>query len=134
MNIIDGLQKKRIQYFEKFLTTVGWFVILGFILQIILSLILWLFNLSEFYQRLLIIDDGRYILWVLLITVGVSVGNFLVLHLWGIYNLKKFGPLNRRTFPENVTPEDISIHFDIPLETIDDMQNRKVIVLEETIV
>lgn len=48
MNIIDGLQKKTIIRLEKLITTIGWLVMLGYITQILFSIVIWLFNLSNF--------------------------------------------------------------------------------------
>jgi hypothetical protein len=48
MNIIDGLQKKTIIRLEKLITTIGWLVMLGYITQILFSIVICLFYLSNF--------------------------------------------------------------------------------------
>lgn len=134
MNIIDGYQKKQIKLIERFITIVGWFFMVGFIIQITVSVVLWIFNLSNFYHKLLIFPNIKTTLNTLLITVMISILAFLIIFGWGRYNYRKYAHLRRRNFPEDVTTGEIVEYFKLPLETVVEMQNNKKIVLEKTIV
>ncbi|MFP4698480.1 MAG: poly-beta-1,6-N-acetyl-D-glucosamine biosynthesis protein PgaD [Eubacteriales bacterium] len=134
MNIVDGFQKKRKRFIEIIITIFAWFVMLGFFFQIFFSVIIWVFNLSEFYTRLFKIEDVGYTVRVFIITVGIAVINLLIMYWWGEYNYRKFGSLNRRKFPKETTPNEIAETLDLPIETVIHMQNNKIIVLDKTIV
>jgi len=134
MNIIDGLQKKSIKIIEKVVTVVGWLLMLGYVLQIVLSLLLWVFNLSNFYSELFVLNNLRSTINTFLITASISVGVFMLIFFWGKYNFKKYAHLRRRKFPEDITIEKVAEHFDLPISLIEEMQNDKVIELEKTIV
>lgn len=134
MNIIDGLQKKGIRIIEGIVTTMGWFLMLGYIIQIILSIILWVFNLSNFYYSFFIFNNINTTIRTIAITVVISVCVFMLIYLWGKYNYKRFAHLKRRKFPENVTNDKIAEYFGLPLSLVEKMQNDKIIVIEKTIV
>jgi poly-beta-1,6-N-acetyl-D-glucosamine biosynthesis protein PgaD len=134
MNIIDGLQKKGIRIIEGIVTTMGWLLMLGYIIQIILSIILWVFNLSNFYYSFFIFNNINATIRTIAITVVISVCVFMLIYLWGKYNYKRFAHLKRRKFPENVTNDKIAEYFGLPLSLVEKMQNNKIIVIEKTIV
>lgn len=134
MNIIDGLQKKTIRIIEVIVTTMGWLLMLGYIVQIILSIILWVFNLSNFYYFSFIFHNIETTIRTIVITLLISVCVFMLIYLWGKYNYKRYAHLTRRKFPENVTKDKIATYFDLPLSLVEKMQNDKVIVIEKTIV
>lgn len=134
MNIIDGLQKRSIKIIEKVVTVIGWLLMLGYIFQIVLSILLWSFNLSNFYNELFVLDNLRATINTFLITASISVGVFILIFFWGKYNFKKYAHLRRRKFPEDTTIEKVAEHFDLPISLIEEMQNDKVIELEKTIV
>jgi len=52
---------------------------------------------------------------------------------WKIYNLKRFGKLKRRVYPVDTTIDDLVNFFKISEDKIRDMQNSKVIILEENL-
>jgi poly-beta-1,6-N-acetyl-D-glucosamine biosynthesis protein PgaD len=133
-NIIDGRQKKKIKVVEAIITFMGWLVMVGFALQILLSVLLWYFNLSEFYRELFMPYSVPETVRVVFVTLSISVLCLSVMYIWGRYNLKKFGPLNRRTFPVDTTVEEVAQFFNLPLEMVQDLQNSKALVLEKTIV
>lgn len=134
MNIIDGMQKKAIRIVERIITIIGWIFMLGYIFQILLSIILWIFNLSNFYNELFILDNIKTTIHTFIITVTIAIGVLVLIYSWGKYNYKKYAHLKRRKFPDDVTNDKIAIYFDLPLSLIKKMQNDKIIVLEKTIV
>ena len=112
----------------------GWLVMLVYIIQIILSLLLWAFNLSNFYKKLIIVGSIKTTLYTLLITILISVFAFLILVGWGRYNYKRYAHLERRRFPDDVTLDDLVQYFNLPSEIIENMRNNKIIVLDRTII
>ena len=96
----------------------------------VLNILLWLFGIRHFYIE--VIEKGGYlellglvqhIGWTILIV-------FAVLRLWGYYNYKKFGQLNRRKFPQTTTNVQLSKYFKVPVETIKNLQNKKEILID----
>lgn len=107
---------------------------LGYLIQIALSIVLWIFNLSNFYRKLLIFPDIKTTLNTLFITIIISILAFLIIYSWGRYNFKRYAHLDRRKFPSDVTTEEISEYFNLSLETVAEFQDNNKIVLEKTIV
>jgi poly-beta-1,6-N-acetyl-D-glucosamine biosynthesis protein PgaD len=110
-------------------TMVMWGIWIYFFLPII-NLILWLLGIRHFYLE--IIQKSGYldflhlverVGWIILIVFGI-------LRLWGWYNYKKFGHLNRRKFPRSTTPEQLSKYFKIPVETIKTLQTQKEVLID----
>jgi poly-beta-1,6-N-acetyl-D-glucosamine biosynthesis protein PgaD len=134
MNIIDGLQKKFIKRIEQVITTLGWIVILLFVIQILLSVFLWAFNLSNFYNKLFLFANIDTTIRVFLLTITFSLLFFIIIYLWRKYNYKKFAHLHRRTLPSYVTSTEIEVYFNLPSSLVEKMQNDKIFVLEKTIV
>lgn len=133
MNIIDGFQKKWLKIIELFLTSMGWILMIGYIVEIILTILIWLFNLSNFY-KLLVFLNIRKTINTLIITFAISILAFLIMFIWGKYNYKRYAHLNRRKFPNDVTSNEIVEYFNLPHELVTSMQNDKEIELEKTIV
>lgn len=134
MNIIDGFQKKYIRVIEKFITVIGWLFMLGYIVQIILSLLIWIFNSSNFYKQLFILGSIYRTINTLIITIVISLLGFLIMYGWGRYNFKRYAHLKRRKFPDYITIEGIAEYFNLSLEVVESMQNDRIIILEKTIV
>jgi poly-beta-1,6-N-acetyl-D-glucosamine biosynthesis protein PgaD len=110
-------------------TVLMWGVWVYFFLPII-NIILWLFGIRHFYIEL--VEKGGYyeflnlierIGWLILIV-------FAILRLWGWYNYKKFGQLNRRKFPLATTTEKLSEYFKIPIKTIQELQGQKEVIID----
>jgi len=134
MNIIDGLQKKTIRRLEILITTIGWLVMLFYIIQTLLSIVVWSFNLSNFYNKLFTSSDVSTTIHTFIITIFIASGSFILMYFWGKYNYKKYAHLRRRKFPKVVTNDEIESYFNLPSSTIEKMQNDKIIILEKTIV
>jgi poly-beta-1,6-N-acetyl-D-glucosamine biosynthesis protein PgaD len=134
MNIIDGLQKKHFKFLERLITIIGWLLALGYMFQIILCLLLWFFNLSNFYRKLFVLGSIKATLITMVITVIISISSFMILYLWSFYNYKRFAHLRRRKFPREVTVEDITDYFHLEPNLVIKMQGEKIIELDKTIV
>lgn len=133
-NIIDGKQKKKFRIVENFFSLFGWTLMLGYLIQIIVSLIVWAFSLSNFYTELFMIRNMEKTIRIILITILISIIIFIVMYIWGKYNFNKFAHLRRRKFPKDTTPDELAKYFNLPIDEILKMQNDKKIELEKTIV
>ncbi len=134
MNIIDGLQKKVLKVVERIITIIGWLLMLGYLVQIILSFIIWAFNIKGFYNNLFTPAMLQSTLYISATTILIAVSVFIVAFLWGAYNYKKYAHLNRRQLPPAITTDEIQGYFDLSEELTLKMQRDKVIYLEKTIV
>lgn len=133
-NIIDGKQKKKFKIIEWIFSVFGWILMLGYLIQIIASLIVWGFSLSNFYDKLFMIGNLENTIKIILATILISLILFIVMYVWGKYNFKRFAHLRRRKFPEDIKPEELAKYFNLSVEEIKKMQNDKKIELEKTII
>lgn len=142
MNIIDGLQKKSIRILEILVTSIGWLIMLYYIIKTILSIILGILlfiifrslNLSNFYNKLFTLGDVITTIYTFIITIVIAGIGFILMYFWGRYNYKRYAHLRRRKFPKDVTKDEVKLYFNLPSLTIEKMQNDKIIILEKTIV
>ena len=133
-NIIDGKQKKKFKIIDWIFSVFGWILMLGYLIQIIASLIVWGFSLSNFYDKLFMIGNLENTIKIILATILISLILFIVMYVWGKYNFKRFAHLRRRKFPEDIKPEELAEYFNLSVEEIKKMQNDKKIELEKTII
>jgi poly-beta-1,6-N-acetyl-D-glucosamine biosynthesis protein PgaD len=63
----------------------------------------------------------------------IAVISFVIMIMWKIYNLKKFGKLKRRVYPKDTDMNDLVEFFKLDESRIKEIQNSKVIVLEENL-
>jgi biofilm PGA synthesis protein PgaD len=96
----------------------------------ILNILLWLFGIRHFYVE--VIEKGGYLeLLGLVKNIGWTILIvFAVLRLWGYYNYKKFGQLNRRKFPLATSTEVLSNYYNVPAQTIQELQGQKEISID----
>jgi poly-beta-1,6-N-acetyl-D-glucosamine biosynthesis protein PgaD len=134
MSIIDGRQKKKWRIAEMVVTIFGWFVLLGFTLQIILSILLWFFNLSYIYNELIILGSVEDSIFIFTVTIIISLCSFAFLYFWGHYNFRKYGHLDRRSFPKSVTSEELAVYFSMPVSEVERFTKEKLLTLEENII
>ncbi|MFL0196282.1 poly-beta-1,6-N-acetyl-D-glucosamine biosynthesis protein PgaD [Clostridium sp. WILCCON 0269] len=134
MNINDVVKVRAIKILEKLITTIGWIFMLGYVFQILASVMLWSFNLSNFYHKLFVLYNIKTTLRILITTIVIALCVFIVMYSWGRYNYKRYAHLKRRKFPQNVTNHEIALYFNLPISLVEKMKNDKVVVLEKTIV
>lgn len=134
MNIIDGLQKKTIKILEILITTIGWLVMLYYIIQTLLSIVVWSFNLSKFSNKLFISNNINTTIHTFIFTILIAIWSFILMYFWGIYNYKRYAHLRRRNFPKTVTNDEIELYFNLPSSIVKKMQNDKITILEKSIV
>jgi poly-beta-1,6-N-acetyl-D-glucosamine biosynthesis protein PgaD len=142
MNIIDGLQKKSIRILEILITTIGWLIMVYYIIKTLFSIAFWLLlskvflslNSSNFYNKLFTLSDVITTIHTFIITLVIASIGLILMYFWGRYNYKRYSHLRRRKFPKNVTKNEVERYFNLPSSTIEKMQNDKIIILEKTIV
>lgn len=106
------------KYIELLITIFGWAFLVVFLYNLLTNIEL-AFNL-KFYQLGIFNSNA-----IILFTIFVLIIIFSSLTSWSSYNRKKFGPLTRRTFPENTKIEEISAAFNIPENEIEKMKEQR---------
>lgn len=109
-NIIDNKQIPKRVFFEGLLTTAGWLFVLYSAIQIIATVIIWLFNIRNTYYTF---DKNIEVIYTLFGLIILSVVIYIGIAVWSNYNLKKYGKLNRRKFAKDVTDDEIVAYFNI---------------------
>lgn len=130
-NIIDRSEKNILKSSEILITSLGWIYLIGQITQLVLTVILW--GLGTFYLGETILSDPSTI-YIFVFTTFVAIIWITLSMWWGNYNFKKFAHLNRRTFPQDTTAEEVSFVTKLNVSEILKLQNQKEIILEKTIV
>ncbi|QRF23551.1 poly-beta-1,6-N-acetyl-D-glucosamine biosynthesis protein PgaD [Alicyclobacillus sp. TC] len=128
--IIDGKQKPGKRVVEYFVTLSGWVYIFVFLIQISLSVLLWAGGIH--YLRRFIISAG-YITQTVdltMFTFEFSLVVLLATLYWSLYNKFRYGKLNRRTMPSDVSAAELAKEFSVTEEFIIDLQNRRWVDLE----
>lgn len=142
MNIIDGLQKKSIRILEILITTIGWLIMVYYIIKTLFSIAFWLLlskvflslNSSNFYNKLFTLSDIITTIHTFVTTLVIASSCLILMYFWGRYNYKRYAHLRRRKFPKDVTKSEVEHYFNLPSSTIEKMQNNKIIILDKTIV
>ena len=133
-DIIDGRQKKIKRFFEIILSIIGWLYIVVYVVYIIYGMIAKFFGLTVIkigiYNDHMIIETMSYFK-ILLIVILIST---IVINFWRFYNAKRFGKLERRSFPQDSNNKELAKYFNIDESVIIRMQNEKIITLENNIV
>lgn len=110
----------------EYLTTVsGWILMLSLATQFLLSLLLWGLGIT-YVKRYLWVTAEPALTWhVLVVTCVVAIVAGIVMGLWGHYNRTRYGLLHRRHMPEPVSLQELSTHFGIPQETLNQLQSAR---------
>lgn len=127
-NIIDGKQKQQSVFFERLLTAAGWLFVLYSALQIIATMIIWLFNINNTYYTF---SNNAQIVYTFFILVILSIVICICILVWGSYNYKKYAKLNRRKFTKDVSDNEILDYFNITQEQLEHMKNDKIIYIDK---
>lgn len=133
-HLIYGRQKLWKKIIEWVLTILGWIVILSYVGYLIYGSLAIRFNwpLFEFLfftrEMVLVIQEYFFVLFIALLIA------IILLVFWKNYNYHKFGKLHRRTFQPSVSNEELCEMFELDIQTIEQMQNERYVVLETNIV
>jgi biofilm PGA synthesis protein PgaD len=109
------------------LTLLAWTVWL-YLFVPLLSLLAWWFGIEAFSLYLLEPAD-RSDLLTLLTYAGVVVLSALVIVAWSIYNLRRYGGLDRRKPIPPVSDEELRAHHDIDARTLAALRTQRRVVL-----
>jgi poly-beta-1,6-N-acetyl-D-glucosamine biosynthesis protein PgaD len=117
------IQKKNsilIKTFEIILTGLGWIFLILFLL-ILVSNVKWKLNGSM--DSLSLVNS----ITIILFTVATSIISFLGLYFWGIFNKKRYGLLNRRTFPKSTETLEIATYYSMSQSDVLKLQHENYI-------
>ncbi|MDF2607008.1 MAG: pgaD [Bacillales bacterium] len=131
--IIDGRQRRKKKNIEKTITAAGWSYVLFSLTQIIFSVLAWYFNMDFLLNNLIVVESIYDTVKIVLITIFVASIVLSILLFWSRYNRTRFGNLNRRKFPKDVTDSELMSYFKLDTQLFNDMKNNRVTVLEKNI-
>lgn len=133
-HFIDGRQKKWKKVIEWILTILGWFMLLSYAGYLIYGSLAikydWYLPEFKVYTRAMIIEVQKYF-YILFIATLIII---ILLIVWKNYNKKRFGNLHRRKFKEPVSNEELAKTFQLDMETIEKIQNERMVVLPTNII
>ncbi|MCI0184932.1 poly-beta-1,6-N-acetyl-D-glucosamine biosynthesis protein PgaD [Sulfoacidibacillus ferrooxidans] len=123
--IINKKQKRSKKILELFITIAGWGYIIVFTIQVIISILLWVVGIH--YLRYFILSNTYYSTTIDLVifTIACALIVLSIVTYWSYYNKFKYGKLQRRTIPRDVTIVELSEIFSVSEEFIHDIQNKK---------
>jgi poly-beta-1,6-N-acetyl-D-glucosamine biosynthesis protein PgaD len=111
-------------------TTVTGFVwaIWVYLLLPVINITIWIFGF-RFINVSVIEQVGYEELIALMVKMGWAVVVvFLLFHLWGYYNYRRFGRKSRRKTSATLTIEQLAAHYRMPADEIRRLQEQKEIV------
>jgi poly-beta-1,6-N-acetyl-D-glucosamine synthesis protein len=106
-----------------------------FIIECIITSLAWIFIGYFVYELFSYVDfelTGTFyklslsnIDTIILFTIIFIFCAFLSLYLWGEYNKKRFGSLNRRAFPKPLEIEEIAAYYSLHPEDVQKVQGQR---------
>jgi len=116
--IIQGENSKRRRFMEIVLTAFGWLFLLVF-LYVLGTTMKWTPS-GKLYS--LTLANANIIIFIGISVVAMS---FIGLILWGEYNKRRFGQLQRRTFPESTTLNEMADYYSLKTDEVLQLQEKK---------
>lgn len=133
-DIIKNRQRWWKKIIEIFITVFAWAFILIYFGYIIYGAFMIYAGNEPFaffiYNREMVLES-RHLAFISLIILLVEI---VVMFFWKEYNRLRFGKKDRRKFRPDVTPEEIAKIMQTDVKTIEEMQEKKIIVLEKNII
>lgn len=128
--IIDGRQKPRKRLVEYFVTASGWVIMGSFVVQFVLSAMLWYFGL-KYVRHFLWAKNEPLVTWHMTeTTLIVAALSFAIMAGWGTYNRRRFGSLRRRSMPVAVSSQDLEKLFGLSDSTVATLQTSREILYD----
>lgn len=118
--VIKHKQSRKRMFFESLCTALGWLFLISFIYVLGTNMNIE-FN-SKFYSLSLV--NANAVITFTLIILALSL---VVLSLWGNYNKKRYGTLNRRTFPDPTSMEEIGRYYSLTSSEVKELQEKRYI-------
>jgi len=125
--IINRKQKFRVKAVEGVITAAGWTYILFWSVQLIISIIAWIFGSSLLLNQLIVLGDVTDLIRIAILTTFMAACWLAVSYLWGLYNAKVFGAMNRRKDPGPATIEDVARYTNLPTALLAEIQDSRYI-------
>lgn len=122
-NVIDIKKSLKRFFWESLLTFSGWALVINSVVQLISTILIWLYNLIFFNRT---VSQNNEVIRVFIIMISLAVFIFLLIIFWSQYNLKKYGKLQRRVFPSATTDEEVASFFQIESNELELLKKRKV--------
>jgi len=94
----------------------------------IINIILWVLGIGNFYEKVIEYSDYLRLLELVRNCGGTVVVIFIVLWIWGLYNLHRFGKKNRRLENKSIAPEKMAEFFDVSVDQVNALQQQQQIV------
>jgi poly-beta-1,6-N-acetyl-D-glucosamine biosynthesis protein PgaD len=116
--IIQSENSRKRKIFEIVTTALGWLFLISFLLMLGSNL---KWKISGKIYSLALVNSNTIILF----TVVIIVISFIGLSIWGIYNKKRFGNLDRRSFPIATEIEDIADYYSLSSSEVLQLQQEK---------
>jgi poly-beta-1,6-N-acetyl-D-glucosamine biosynthesis protein PgaD len=111
------------------LITLGAWSVWGYLVSPLATLALWAVGIKLVLVQQTRLSGMEGLRSVVLYYIAGALIIFLTMHLWNMYNRRKFGGLDRRKSPSSVAPADLAAHYQVPPDTLDAaMAARRVIV------
>ncbi|MEW9672608.1 poly-beta-1,6-N-acetyl-D-glucosamine biosynthesis protein PgaD [Ammoniphilus sp. 3BR4] len=134
-NVIDGRQKKFYRFIEIILSILGWLCLIVFTSQVLLLFITFYIPKSNWLNHLILFGiPPVQVKEVILVSGRAVLVSIFIQYAWRSYNYRRFAHMNRRQFPPDVMPSEVSRYFKLSITEIEKMQNEKWIELDKTIV
>ena len=131
--IIDNKQNKLSRFFENIISMLGWSYIVIILIQLLFSVLFWIFGISYLYKYILI-GNIELTISVLKKSLIIAIFGFLIIILWSKYNYVSYVKLYRRSYKKKHTsPKEISNYFNISEQDVYKIQNSKYIEIEDNI-
>ncbi|WP_209121652.1 poly-beta-1,6-N-acetyl-D-glucosamine biosynthesis protein PgaD [Alkalihalobacillus sp. BA299] len=121
MRIIDGKQRKIIKFIELGITMFVWLLFILFLTYLI----------PPISNNYFTVNKDTFFLFALIVSF---ISLFIVISLtilWSVYNKRKYGELNRREFPNDVSLEELSEAFGVSVKEVKHFQTVKWIDVEK---
>ncbi|WP_420850305.1 poly-beta-1,6-N-acetyl-D-glucosamine biosynthesis protein PgaD [Peribacillus alkalitolerans] len=116
--VIKQKRNRKKFIFESVITSLAWIFIVYFV-YLLFSYVEFDFNV-RFYKLSLSNIDA-----IIIFTFSFVIFAFLSFFFWGEYNKKRFGSLNRRSFPKPLEIEEIAAFYSIRPEEVHTLQGQR---------
>jgi len=129
--IIDqpALNKPRMRLLETIFSAVVW-VFFIYLFQTIFTTAFWLLGLEHIYSYTFTRDSIESTIDAMVFAMYTAIASMIVMFAWAQWNLRRYGRLDRRKPRPPVSQEEVAKEFEIPLDTVNQMQSAKIAVIQ----
>jgi len=129
--IIDQptLKKPMLRFLETIFSAVVW-VFFIYLFQTIFTTAFWLLGLEHIYSYTFTRDSIESTIDAMIFAMYTAIVSMIVLFAWAQWNLRRYGGLDRRRPRPPVSQEEVAKEFEVPLDTVSQMQTAKMAVIQ----